>query len=239
MYNAYNALAAVAVAAHLGLPGWSLSAIGSVSGGPMRMERTRFAGHDVYLAVAADATAYTEVLRAILGGGEPRRVLLGLSARRHPHRDVSWIWDVDFETLAGLVPAPVVCGNRAADLGVRLKYAGWLGDGADRGHAAGARIEPDPIRAVRAAIAGTPPGQPLWIVATEPELAEIRAWLRNYDRSRPAPRRSGQPAGPQPSGPPRSAPQPTGPPPSRHRPGRSGRPDRKGHRPRGRVGAAR
>ena len=45
-------------------------------------------------------------------------MVLGLSARRHPRQDISWIWDGDFEGLAGLVPAPVVCGNRAAELGV-------------------------------------------------------------------------------------------------------------------------
>jgi lipid II isoglutaminyl synthase (glutamine-hydrolysing) len=181
MCNAYNALAAVTVATHLGLPSWSLRAIENASGGPMRMERTRVAGHDVYLAVAADATGYSEVLRAILGDGEPKRVLLGLSARQWPQQDVSWIWDVDFEALAGLAPAPVVSGNRAADLGVRLKYAGWLGDGRDQRHAASAHIEPDPIRAVLAAIGGPPPGQPLWIVSTPSPLAEIRRWLRHHD----------------------------------------------------------
>jgi UDP-N-acetylmuramyl tripeptide synthase len=124
LYNAYNALAAVAVATHLGLPGWSLSAMASVSGGPMRMERTRVAGHDVYLAVAADATGYTEVLRAILGAGEPRRMLLGLSARRYPHRDVSWIWDVDFELLAAGLSRLVASGERAAELALRFKYGG-------------------------------------------------------------------------------------------------------------------
>ena len=180
MYNAYNALAAVAVAKHLGMPAWSLRAIDNASGGPMRMERTHAAGHEVLLAVATNATGYSEVLRAILGDGEPRRMLLGLSTRRR-QPDVSWIWDVDFEALAGLVPAPIVCGNRAADLGVRLKYAGWLGDGRHQGQSAGATIEPDPIRAVRAAIADTPPGQPLWIVSTATALAEIRRWLLQLD----------------------------------------------------------
>jgi UDP-N-acetylmuramyl tripeptide synthase len=182
MYNAYNALAAVTTATHLGLPAWSLRAIENASGGPMRMERARVAGHDVYLAVAENATGYTEVLRAILGDGEPRRMLLGLSVSRRLHHDISWIWDVDFESLAGLVPGPIVCGNRAADLGVRLEYAGWLGARRVQGHAADATIEPDPIRAVRMAIAATPPGQPLWIVSTSVALAEIRTWLRERDR---------------------------------------------------------
>jgi UDP-N-acetylmuramyl tripeptide synthase len=181
MYNAYNALAAAAAATHLGLPARSLRAIENVSGGPMRMERIHVAGHDVHLAVATNAIGYTEVLRAALGDAEPKRMLLGLGAGQRLRHDISWIWDVDFESLAGLVRAPVVSGNRAADLAVRLKYAGWLGDGHGRGRAIDARIEPDPTRAVRVAINEAPPGEPLWVVSTPTALAEIRRWLRHHD----------------------------------------------------------
>jgi UDP-N-acetylmuramyl tripeptide synthase len=241
MYNAYNALAAATAAIHLGLPAASLAAAQNVSAGPVRMERIQVAGREVCMAVATSTSGYTEVLRAILGDGQPRRMLLGLDGRPGRHQDVSWIWDVDFESLAGLVPAPVVSGNRAADLAVRLKYAGWLGDGQDRGQSAGATIEPDPVRALRVAIAATPPGQPLWIVSTATALARIRRWLLHHDDdlgqatdhgarasasqrgkretipaahkagSRPSGRKS---SGPQLSGPPRSRTQPSGPQPS-------------------------
>lgn len=248
MYNVYNALAAVAVGTRLDLPTWSLRAIENVSGAPMRMEKRRVAGHDVYLAVASNATAYTEVLRAIMGDAEPRQLVLGLSTQRHPRQDTSWIWDVDFEGLAGLAPAPLVCGNRAAEIGIRVKYAGWLGDFRDHGGSAIGRIEPDPVRAVRRALAESPPGEPVWIVSTATALAEIRRWLHHHDgdialeaktvprptgrltvRRSTAPRPTGprpsrpQPTGPQPSGPPRSAPQPA-PPAARYRPDRRARP---------------
>jgi UDP-N-acetylmuramyl tripeptide synthase len=39
-------------------------------------------------------------------------------------RDVSWIWDADFELLAGRVERVLCSGSRAADLAARLKYAG-------------------------------------------------------------------------------------------------------------------
>ena len=39
-------------------------------------------------------------------------------------RDVSWIWDVDFELLAGRARTVIPAGVRAHDLAVRLKYAG-------------------------------------------------------------------------------------------------------------------
>jgi lipid II isoglutaminyl synthase (glutamine-hydrolysing) len=174
LYNAYNALAAVAAAAHCQLPEQSFSAIEHVTAGACRMERIRVAGHDVYLALAKNANGYTEVLRAVLRDDQPKRLLLGLNDYPGKQPDTSWIWDVDFGGLTGLVPAPVLSGNRAADLAVRLKYAGWLGTGQHPDVV----IEPHPVRAFRVALARTPPGQPLWVISTSVVLLRLRRWLR-------------------------------------------------------------
>jgi len=228
LYNAYNALAAVTAATQCRLPDWSLGALERVTAGSFRMERVQVTGHDVYLALAKNANGYTEVLRAVLGDGEPRRMLLGLNDCPGKQPDTSWIWDVDFDALTGLVPAPVVTGNRAADLAVRLKYAGWLGDGP--GHASGVTIEPDPVRAFQAALAATPAGQPLWIVSTSIVLWEIRRWLRRQGHVRELWREQSR-TGPQPSAPPLSSRRPRGLPDS---------PRRRGQRRRaGQQGAAR
>ncbi len=173
-YNAYNALAAVATATSCGLPDWSFPAVEQVTAGSLRMERVRVADHDVYLALAKNANGYTEVLRAVLSDRKPKRMLLGLNDFPGKQPDTSWIWDVDFDSLSGLVPAPVVSGNRAADLAVRLKYAGWIGTGPETDIA----IEPDPVRAFQAALARTPPGQPMWVVSTQVVLRHVRTWLR-------------------------------------------------------------
>jgi lipid II isoglutaminyl synthase (glutamine-hydrolysing) len=191
LYNGYNAVAAIAAAAQCGLPDWSLAAVEQVTAGSGRMERISVTGHDVYLTVAENATGYTEVLRAVLGDGEPKRLLLGLGECAGQQPDTSWIWDVDFESLTGLAPAPVISGTKAADLAVRLKYAGWLGHGQDRGQSAGAIIEPDPVRAVQAAITATPAGQPLWIVSTSTALRDIRRWLRQEASARARSARAG------------------------------------------------
>ena len=173
LYNAYNALAAVAAASQCELPERSLPAIEQTATAVFRMEKVRVAGHDVYLALAKNANGYTEVLRAVLGDGQPKQMLLGLNDYPGKQPDTSWIWDVDFASLTGLIPAPVVAGNRAADLAVRLKYAGWAGPGDDGGLA----VEPDPVRAFQAALARTSAGQPMWVVATSVVLSEIRHWL--------------------------------------------------------------
>lgn len=174
LYNACNALAAVAAATERQLPEQAFSAIEQVTAGCFRMERVAVAGHDVYLALAKNANGYTEVLRAVLSNSEPQRMLLGLNDNPGKQPDVSWIWDVDFDSLCGLVPAAVVSGNRATDLAVRLKYAGWL----SASPATDLATEPDPVRAFQLALARTPAGQPLWVVSTSVVLWQLRDWLR-------------------------------------------------------------
>ena len=180
LYNAYNALAAAAAATHAGLPRRSLTAMGQAAPAAGRMERIQVAGRGVYLALVPDARSYTEVLHAVLGDGEPRRLLVGLDDGAGTEPESGWIWDVDFDALAGLALSPVITGSRAATLAVRLKYAGWLGDGQDHGQSAGAIIEPDAVRAFRAAITATPPGDSLWVVSTAATLQELRRWLRRH-----------------------------------------------------------
>lgn len=80
-------------------------------------------------------------------------------------RDVSWIWDVDYELLAGRALSVVVSGTRAADMALRLKYAG-LGDRL--------AIEDDPRRAVSHAISRTPPGQSLFVLPTYTAMLAVR-----------------------------------------------------------------
>jgi hypothetical protein len=158
-----------------------------VTTGLFRMERVTIGGREVHLALAKNPDGYTEVLRALLGDGQPKHMLLGLNDRASNQQpDVSWIWDVDFESLRGLVPAAVLSGNRATDLEVRLKYAGWLGPegGPDGSPATGSTaatdivVEPDPLRAFRLALERTPPGQPVWVVSTNLVLWQLRGWLR-------------------------------------------------------------
>ena len=173
LYNAYNALAAAAAASACQLPDRSLPAMEKITAGFFRMEKVRVAGHDVCLALAKNANSYTEVLRALLGDGQPKRMLLGLNDHPGKQPDTSWIWDVDFAPLAGLMPAPVLSGNRAVDLAVRLKYAGFAG----RGHETELAIEPDPVRAFQAALARAPAGEPMWVVSTSVVLWQIRRWL--------------------------------------------------------------
>jgi UDP-N-acetylmuramyl tripeptide synthase len=174
LYNAYNALAATAAAVAGRIPDSAYVAIQRCRPGSFRMERVAVAGHDVYLVLAKNANGFTEVLRALLADGQPKRMMLGLNDCAGKQPDTSWIWDADFHSLRGLVPAAVVSGNRSADLAVRLKYAGWLGTST----ATDLAVEPDPVRAFQRALDGTPAGDPLWVVSTSIVLGQLRSWLR-------------------------------------------------------------
>ena len=174
LYNTYNAAAALAAATAGQLPDHAFSAIERVTPSSFRMERVDVAGRDVYLTLAKNANGYTEVLRAVLGDRQPKRIMLGLNTCDGKQPDTSWIWDVDFDSLCGLIPAPVIAGNRAHDLTVRLKYAGWLGTT----EATKLTTEPDPVRAFQLALARAPAGEPLWVVSTSIVLQEVRCWLR-------------------------------------------------------------
>jgi UDP-N-acetylmuramyl tripeptide synthase len=179
LYNAYNVVAAAAAATACQLPSSVLTAVEDLTPGFFRMERVAVAGRNVHLTLAKNQNGYTEVLRALLSDGQPKHMMLGLNDRVSDQQpDVSWIWDIDFETLRGLVPAAVLCGNRAADLALRLKYARWTSSAAGL-DPTGLTVEPDPIRAFLLALDQTPPGQPLWVVATYQVLWRLRDWMRH------------------------------------------------------------
>ncbi len=57
--------------------------------------------------------------------GDELDLWIGLNDRIADGRDVSWIWDADFELLEGAVRRVTCAGTRAPEMALRLKYAGW------------------------------------------------------------------------------------------------------------------
>ena len=64
-------------------------------------------------------------MRTLVDGGPPRVAVVALNDAIADGRDVSWIWDVDFEPLLGGLETVVVAGERAAELALRFKYGGF------------------------------------------------------------------------------------------------------------------
>ena len=80
----------------------------------------------------------------------PLRLWAALNDRIADGRDISWIWDADFELLADRVESVVCSGTRAPELALRLKYAGWPEDRltvvSDLGRSLEVAMEGDPER---------------------------------------------------------------------------------------------
>jgi len=117
--NEANARVALAVLAELGVPRSASDSwveIRSVAG---RYESVDVDGRDVRLLLAKNPAGWQETLQLI---DPERQLVLALNARTEDGVDPSWIWDVPFE---GLRHRRAVCaGERAADLAVRVDYAG-------------------------------------------------------------------------------------------------------------------
>jgi UDP-N-acetylmuramyl tripeptide synthase len=125
LYNVYNALAAAALARALGasldeiqtgLQGYS-AAFG-------RFERIRIGHRSLLVLLIKNPAGANEVVRTLVAGGAPRLLLIALNDEIADGRDVSWIWDVDFEPLLLGLEHLIASGDRAAELALRFKYAG-------------------------------------------------------------------------------------------------------------------
>ena len=129
IYNVYNALAATAVAQALEI-GWEPIVTGIEQFKPIfgRGERLQIEGRTLRLLLAKNPTGFNEVLRTLFSEGARRHVLFVLNDNIADGRDISWIWDVDFERAVHQTMTLVVAGSRALDLALRLKYAGIAQD---------------------------------------------------------------------------------------------------------------
>jgi len=128
LYNVYNALAAVAAGIELGVvPERIAAALGEMRAAFGRVETIEVAGKPVSILLIKNPAGANEVLRTLRleAGGEGLDLWIGLNDRIADGRDVSWIWDADFELLEGAVRRVVCAGTRAPEMALRLKYAGW------------------------------------------------------------------------------------------------------------------
>jgi UDP-N-acetylmuramyl tripeptide synthase len=127
LYNVYNALGAVAVALELGVaPGRIASALAGMKAAFGRVETIAVDDKQLSILLIKNPAGANEVLRTLrLEAGEQGLDLwIALNDGIADGRDVSWVWDADFELLAGAVRRVTCSGTRAAEMAVRLKYAG-------------------------------------------------------------------------------------------------------------------
>jgi lipid II isoglutaminyl synthase (glutamine-hydrolysing) len=170
LYNVYNLLSAVAAGLELGIEAGQIArSLGEVRAAFGRVETIEVAGKPVSILLIKNPAGANEVLRTLgLEAGEEKIDLwIGLNDRIADGRDVSWIWDADFEILSAAVRRVTCAGTRAEEMALRLKYAGWP-EGA-------IEVEPDIERSLDRAVSNAPAR--LFALPTYTALMELRKLL--------------------------------------------------------------
>ena len=185
LYNVYNALAAAAVAGEMGVGAEEiLRGLREFGGAFGRVERVRAGDKEVFLLLIKNPVGFNEILRTFVaspteeaGADAARHVLIAINDNHADGRDVSWLWDVDFEMLAqaGSKARFYVSGIRAEDMAVRLKYA----------ELPVASVQPDRKEALMAALDATPPGETLYVLPTYTAMLELRQMLSHLGYTHP------------------------------------------------------
>jgi UDP-N-acetylmuramyl tripeptide synthase len=125
LYNVYNALAAAGLGLALGAPLADIVAgLQGVSPAFGRAEMVRLGGRDLSILLVKNPAGANEVLRTLTLEPGEHDVFAVLNDNVADGRDVSWIWDADFEVLADRIRRVTCSGTRAAEMAVRMKYAG-------------------------------------------------------------------------------------------------------------------
>ena len=125
LYNVYNAIAALAAALELGVPAATAGdALERFAGTFGRVETIPIDGRRLSILLVKNPAGANEVMRTLTLEDGELDLWLALNDGIADGRDVSWIWDADFEVLAGRVRRAVCSGTRAEEMGLRLKYAG-------------------------------------------------------------------------------------------------------------------
>ncbi|MGZ4167508.1 MAG: MurT ligase domain-containing protein [Solirubrobacteraceae bacterium] len=170
LYNVYNALGAATLCLGLGVSLEAIAAgLAAVSPAFGRAERVTIGEHELSILLIKNPAGANEILRTLVLEPGELDLLAILNDRTADGRDISWIWDADFEMLAGRVRHVTCAGTRAAELALRLKYAGLPDDRLAVVPALGAALD---------GALGTCPGERLFALPTYTALLELRQELQ-------------------------------------------------------------
>ncbi len=201
LYNVYNAVAAAALARALGAELDDIAAgLEHFSAAFGRFERIACGDKQLLLLLIKNPAGANEAVRTLVDGGAPRVLVVALNDEIADGRDVSWIWDVDFEPLLGAGSAGgeatgarrgsrkplerlIASGGRAAELALRFRYGGLEEDAIE--------LEPDLGRALDRGLELTPDGGELVVLPTYTAMLGLQRLLASRGLARPYWERSG------------------------------------------------
>ncbi len=127
VYNLYNAMAAVCAYTACGFPAQEIiGSLKTVHSSFGRMERFMIGRTPLQMILVKNPAGCSQALEYLSSVGSPYRAILCLNDRTADGHDISWIWDADYEKICRdpNLQEILVCGDRAEDMQLRLKYAG-------------------------------------------------------------------------------------------------------------------
>jgi lipid II isoglutaminyl synthase (glutamine-hydrolysing) len=167
LYNVYNALGAASLALALGVPVEDVTrGLERFSAAFGRFERIAIGDRRLLMLLIKNPAGANEVVRTLVEAGAPQVAVIALNDEIADGRDVSWIWDVDFEPLADGLEKLVVTGERAAELALRFAYGGLPRERID--------VVPSLATALDRGLELTPAGGELTVLPTYTAMLALR-----------------------------------------------------------------
>jgi UDP-N-acetylmuramyl tripeptide synthase len=178
LYNVYNALAAASLALTLGASLDEVEAgLRRFRGAFGRFERIPIGDRTLLVLLIKNPAGANEAVRTLVAGGAPRLAVIALNDAIADGRDVSWIWDVDFEPLLTGLDRVIATGDRAAELALRCKYGGFPESGLE--------VQPVLGAALDRGLELTPPGGELVFLPTYTAMLALRGIVAERGFVRP------------------------------------------------------
>ncbi|MEK7450717.1 MAG: Mur ligase family protein [Patescibacteria group bacterium] len=171
VYNRYNTIAAILLAQEVGISkNKIISALKDFQPAFGRQETLSINGKKVQIFLSKNPTSLNESLKTI-SDLKAKNLLLVLNDRIPDGRDVSWIWDVDFEDYIDEFSNIVISGDRTYDMALRIKYSQPII------HDSLFIIQEDLRKAIAMSLEKTPKPEILYILPTYSAMLEVRKIL--------------------------------------------------------------
>jgi UDP-N-acetylmuramyl tripeptide synthase len=178
LYNVYNALAAATLTRALGVqPDAIADGLRRAVPAFGRFERIDLGGRTLLVLLIKNPAGANEALRTVVSAGAPNLALVALNDAIADGRDVSWIWDVDFELLAAGLDRLIASGDRASELALRFKYGGLP--------ASAIEVVPDLEAALDRGLELTEPGRELVCLPTYTAMLGLQEIITRRGHTRP------------------------------------------------------
>lgn len=173
VHNGVNAAAALATVGHLYGGDFdvnrALTSLSQVSPAFGRGEKIQLQDRVVHIALAKNPGGFNQNIRTLIND-DTRVALVLVNDNYADSRDVSWLWDVNFDLIKKFKPTLIVGGTRAYDMALRFQYMGVEVD----------EIDQDIGVALEHALSAGETTEDITVFPTYTAMLELRKTLKTY-----------------------------------------------------------